>query len=247
VNTPLTRIGEVGEVKGQRLYLQVAEQLRALISEGEFSAGQRLPSERDLAARFEVSRPTIREATIALEIAGAVEVRPGSGVYVTGQGAGSAALPDGQDPGPFEILEARKVIEGEICALAAARIGDEQLARLQALLDAMAAGEGGSDGDSGVDSNGEQAESADEAFHCLIAEASGNSALCATVTWLWRLRNESEISTHFHSRVRQEGSRPIVADHRRILAALRAGDAAGAREAMTAHLQRVIDQLLEVM
>lgn len=237
MNNPLARIGEV---KVQRLYLQVAEQLRALISEGEFRAGQRLPSERDLAARFKVSRPTIREATIALEIAGAVEVRPGSGVYVTGQGSGSAALPDSQDPGPFEILEARRLIEGEICALAARRIGDEQLARLQALLDAM--------GDSGTgDSDGQEAESADEAFHCLIAEASGNSALCATVTWLWRLRNESEISTHFHRRVRQEGSRPIVADHGRILAALRAGDATGARDAMTAHLQRVIDQLLEVM
>lgn len=234
MSTPLTRIGEV---KVQRLYLQVAEQLRALISEGEFTAGQRLPSERDLAARFQVSRPTIREATIALEIAGAVEVRPGSGVYVTGQGTAAAALPDGQDPGPFEILEARKVIEGEICALAAGRIGEEQLARLQALLDAMADGGG----------DGEDAESADEAFHCVIAEASGNSALCAAVTWLWRLRNESEISTHFHRRVRQEGSRPIVADHGRILAALRDGDAAAARDAMTAHLQRVIDQLLEVM
>ncbi|MGB1141118.1 MAG: FadR/GntR family transcriptional regulator, partial [Halioglobus sp.] len=204
---------------------------------GEFEKGQRLPSERDLAARFEVSRPTIREAMIALEIAGAVEVRPGSGVYVTGQGAGFKSLLDSQDPGPFEILEARMLLEGEICALAAERINDEQLARLQALLDAMAYG----------GREGEDAESADEAFHCLIAEASGNSALCGMVTWLWQLRNESEISTHFHRRVREEGSRPIVSDHGRILAALKKGDAKSARRAMTAHLQRVIDQLLEVL
>ncbi len=234
MNNPVTQIRAI---KVQRLYLQVAEQLRALIDNGEFAAGQRLPSERDLAARFEVSRPTVREAMIALEIAGAVEVRPGSGVYVTGQGAAVTALPDCQDPGPFEILEARKLMEGEICALAAQRITDGQLARLQALLDAMAGG-----GRDGAD-----AESADREFHCLIAEASGNSALYAAVTWLWELRNDSEISTHFHRRVREEGSRPIVSDHGKILAALKKGDGDAARDAMTAHLQRVIDQLLEVL
>ena len=224
-------------IKVQRLYLQIAQQLRRLMDDGSFAAGERLPSERDLAEQFGVSRPTIREAMIALEIAGLVEVRSGSGVYVLEGGSNGAELDDRQGAGPFEILEARKIIEGETCALAAQRISDEQLERLQELLDQMA-----------EENKREQAtEQADQQFHCLIAESAGNSALSATIAWLWRLRNESDISTHFHQRVRREGSRPIIADHRAILLALQARDSAAAREAMARHLQRVIDHLLEVL
>lgn len=226
---------EIRAIKVQRLYLQVAEQLRGLIAAGTFAAGDRLPSERDLAARFEVSRPTIREAMIALEIAGLVEVRSGSGVYVLAPDAADNRLPEDAAPGPFEVLEARKLIESETCALAAQRITDEQLDHLQSLLDAMA------------EENRQEAvtEDADEQFHCLIAQAAGNSALLATVTWLWQLRNESGLSTHFHQRLRAQGSRPIIADHQRILMALRARDPEASRAAMAGHLQRVIDHTLE--
>ena len=228
MNTPIQAI------KVRRLYLQVAEQLQALIGDGSFPAGSRLPAERDLAGQFGVSRPTIREAMIALEIAGLVEVRSGSGVYVLERPAG-ARLPETQAPGPFEILEARKLIESECCALAAERIDSEQLARLQSLLAAMDA-----DGQSV-----EEAEAIDQQFHCTIAEAAGNGALHATVSWLWQLRNESEISTRFHQRVREEGSRPIFADHQRILQALKSGDRQAASDAMSSHLQRVVDSLME--
>ena len=228
MNTPIQAI------KVRRLYLQVAEQLQALIGDGSFPVGSRLPAERDLAGQFGVSRPTIREAMIALEIAGLVEVRSGSGVYVLERSAG-ARLPETQAPGPFEILEARKLIESECCALAAERIESVQLARLESLLTAMEA-EGQSV---------EEAESIDQQFHCTIAEAAGNSALHATVSWLWQLRNESEISTRFHQRVREEGSRPILADHQRILHALESGDRQAASDAMSSHLQRVVDSLME--
>mgnify|MGYP001821830098 CR=1 FL=1 len=224
-------------IKAQRLYLQVAQQLRGLIDTGSFAAGKRLPSERDLAEQFGVSRPTIREAMIALEIAGLVEVRSGSGVYVLERRSNGAELDDSQGAGPFEILEARKIIEAETCALAAQRISDGQLARLQELLDEMTE----------ENKREEATEQADEQFHCLIAESAGNGALSATITWLWRLRNESEISTHFHQRVRREGSRPIIADHQAILRALQARDSVAARDAMARHLQRVIDHLLEAL
>lgn len=224
-------------IKVQRLYLQVAEQLQGMVESGTLEAGSRLPSERDLATQFGVSRPTIREAMIALEIAGLVEVRSGSGVYVLEQGDNPGIVSEMQGPGPFEILEARKLIEGETCALAALRISAEQLIRLQELLDEMA------------EENRQEhiTEKADEKFHCVIAEAAGNSALSATISWLWQLRNESEISTHFHQRLREEGDRPILADHQAILEALKAGDADAARAAMSGHLQRVTDHLLEVM
>ncbi|WP_116367707.1 FadR/GntR family transcriptional regulator [Parahaliea mediterranea] len=223
---------KIQTVKVQRLYLQVADQLRELIRKGTPPPGERLPSERDLAEQFGVGRPTIREAMIALEIAGLVQIRSGSGVYVLRRPGKSLSVAN--DPGPFEILEARMLFEAEACALAAERISPEQIATLDALLQDMEQ----------ENQRETMTEAADEKFHCLIAEACGNSAIGATVRWLWQLRNESEISTHFHQRVRQEGSRPIIDDHRRIVAALRQGKASAARNAMRKHLQRVIDNLL---
>src|SRR5438067_10298104 len=110
-------------VEPQRLYRQIAEQLRAAIAAGKFVVGSRLPAERDLAKQLGVSRPSVREALIALEVEGWVEVRIGSGVYVLPQGgagtSGAAAQIPAGEWGPLELLRARRVIEGEIAALAA--------------------------------------------------------------------------------------------------------------------------------
>src|SRR5216110_1658100 len=107
----------------RRLYEQIAQTLSKDIADGKYEVGQRLPSERELAQNFKVSRPTVREAIIALELDGLVEVRLGSGVYVM-----SRQPPGGRegakDIGPFELLEARHAIEGEAAALAAVRIDD---------------------------------------------------------------------------------------------------------------------------
>ena len=221
-------------IKVDRLYLKVAEQILKYIDAEEIEAEQRLPSERDLASQLGVSRPTVREALIALEITGAVEIRSGSGVYVLdGSTASSLQAPD-RGPGPFEILEARRLVESEACALAAERISEESLEHLDELLEAMR-----------LENQQETAtEEADQAFHCVIAEACGNSALDTTIRWLWQLRNQSEISTHFHRRIRSEGIKPIIADHEAIVAALRQRDPDAARKAMGKHLQRVIDHLL---
>ena len=106
----------------QRLYRQIAEQLRELIGKGEFAVGARIPAERDLARQLGVSRPSVREALIALEVEGWVEVRTGSGVYVldrsqrTPPPANGAA---GIEWGPLEIIRARRMVEGETAATAA--------------------------------------------------------------------------------------------------------------------------------
>ena len=101
----------------QRLFQQVVEQIAELIRSGELTPGARLPAERDLSKRLGVSRPTVREAMIALEISGLVEVRSGAGVYVRV----SAAQVQVTDAGPsaFELLAARRIVEGEIAAAAA--------------------------------------------------------------------------------------------------------------------------------
>src|SRR5881396_1870048 len=105
-------------VDNRRLYRQIADQIAALIERGEYKAGERLPPERDLAKQLGVSRPSVREALIALEVEGYVEVRVGSGVYVRGARA-TGTVDLAEDTGPFELIKARWLIEAECAALAA--------------------------------------------------------------------------------------------------------------------------------
>src|SRR5204863_7574961 len=106
-------------VEPKRLYRQIADQLAQLIARGEFPAGTRLPAERELAVSLGVSRTSVREAIISLEMSGLVEVRVGTGIFVTSQNAAVHGNSVDSGPGPFELLDARKLIEGEIAALAA--------------------------------------------------------------------------------------------------------------------------------
>src|SRR5688572_18921718 len=106
-------------VENRRLYRQIADQIAALIERGEYAAGARLPPERDLARQLGVSRPSVREALIALEVEGYVEVRVGSGVYVLGSRGASSRAALSEDSGPFELIKARWLIEAECAALAA--------------------------------------------------------------------------------------------------------------------------------
>ena len=108
-------------IEPRRLYRQIADQVRQLIRLGEFPVGQRLPAERDLAAQFGVSRPSVREALIALEVEGLVEVRVGSGIYVLRREAAASARTVDTEYGPFEIIRARQFIECELAAAAAQR------------------------------------------------------------------------------------------------------------------------------
>jgi DNA-binding FadR family transcriptional regulator len=219
-------------IKTDRLYIKVANQLSRLISDGHIGLGEKFPAERDLAERLGVSRPTIREAMIALEISGLVEIRTGRGIYVSQQRSPQDLEVRDEGPGPFEILEARRCLETETVALAAARITQQQLLELE-----NASQELENEG-----AEGSVTERADERFHCIIAEASRNSALAATVRWLWQLRNESEISTLFHKRVREQGVHPSVNEHRRIFNALKNRDPIAAKNAMRAHISRALER-----
>lgn len=219
----------------ERLYKRVADDLLRLIASGEYETGSRLPAERDLAARYNVSRPTIREAVIALEIAGRVEVRKGSGVYVR---EAQDAPADGSvdlDIGPFELTEARMLIEGEIAALAATLITPEELDELSAVIGRM------------IEENAEPVpggEHADKDFHMIIARASRNSALLAICEDLWNRREASPLTQTMYQSVRLEGVRPSINEHWAIHSALAAGDPRAARAAMRTHLSRVIETML---
>ncbi|WP_043319631.1 FadR/GntR family transcriptional regulator [Microbulbifer sp. HZ11] len=221
-------------MQGARLYQQVAEKLAAAIAAGDYPAGTRLPAERKLAERFEVSRPTVREAIIALELAGCVEVKGGSGVYVTDTEA-SAFSAGESDIGAFEILQARMMFEGEAAGLAAREMTDEEVQQLESILEEMVA-------ENATESS---AEVADEKFHLHIAQCTHNDAVVSVCEHLWKLRNSSSVSARILEKVRQAGSKPRIEEHRRILEAIKSRDPDGARNAMRDHLQRVVQQLLD--
>ncbi|MBW4332016.1 FadR family transcriptional regulator [Stakelama sp. CBK3Z-3] len=216
-----------------RLYERVARDLGAKISEGAYPIGSRLPAERNLAQSYGVSRPTIREAIIALELDGLVEVRMGSGVYVV------ATEPEGgeqsqADVGPFELIEARRAIEGEACAIAAPRIDKAALAELDALVDRMQSAVGDIPAQ----------ETADRQFHMTIAQATNNSAIYNAVETLWDARARSPQYRLLSDKAHSAGVGPIIDEHAAIVEALRSGDAAEARRAMVSHLSRVLESLL---
>ncbi|WP_242123486.1 FadR/GntR family transcriptional regulator [Sphingobium sp. Sx8-8] len=216
-----------------RLYARIAAALRERICSGEFSIGQRLPAERLLAAEYGVSRPTVREALFALETEGLVEVRVGAGVYILSSSTPAETGEAGM--GPFEILEARRLIEGEVCALAASRITEEQLGSLAKLLD---------DIELGATGNISRSEAADREFHLLIAEATQNSALVNAVEALWTAREHSPEYRLMASKAHAAGVIPRIEEHARIHAALARRDASAARNAMRQHLTRVLDSIL---
>ena len=219
----------------QRLYERIAQQLAGSIAKGEYKIGQRLPSERELAQSFSVSRPTVREAIIALELDKLVEVRVGSGVYVANKQppGGKAGV---TDIGPFELLEARRAIEGEACALAAARIEEAQLGELAELVSEMRAEN---------EHDVVLSEDADRRFHELIAAATQNSGMIAAVKMLWDARTRSPQNRSLSAKVRASGIKPRIDEHTAILKALRQRDPEAARAAMREHLTRVIDALLK--
>ncbi len=215
-------------IVSRRLYQQVAERIRQQIQAGSISAGDRLPAEKDLAQQLGVSRPIVREALIALEIAGLVEIRTGSGTYVRDHARLSIPVMDA-GPGPFELLHARLLIEGEVAAEAAVRATDSDLAAIEGTLHDMER----------IMAAGAHAREADQAFHVAIANVAGNSVLADLVARLWQgmfspiFHKLSDLTGHMANQER------TLAEHKAIFAALLTHDPVGARAAMRRHLKTV--------
>jgi len=212
----------------RRLYRQIADQLRALIADGEFIAGARLPSERDLARQFGVSRPSVREALIALEVAGWIEVRIGSGVYVLDRPARVTNPVDVREWGPLELIRARRVVEGETAALAALHGKRKHFDAMARAIDTMR---------SMTDSNLVPLDS-DRAFHLAIVEASGNGVLIETVQGFWEARKGplfTRLGGYFET---VKSWRSTIVEHEAIHAAVLARDAVAARAAMHLHMDK---------
>lgn len=213
-------------VEPQRLYRQIAEQLRAAITAGKFVAGARLPAERDLAKQLGVSRPSVREALIALEVEGWVEVRTGSGVYVLERSTTRASAIAPTEWGPLELIRARRVIEGEVAALAALQAKRKDLGAMELALQAMR-----DDADAG-----QLPLDGDRAFHTAIVQACGNVVLTETVQGFWDARRGplfTRLGGYFET---VPSWRAAITEHEAIVAAIRARNAADARAAMHVHM-----------
>lgn len=227
----------IESIENRRLYRQIADQISRLIEAGEFKAGKRLPPERMLAAQLNVSRPTVREALIALEVEGWVDIRGGTGVFVVerqdennptmaekpASPANNSKLPL---PGPLDVLYARDLIEPEVAALAAKNATPEAIQSIARILGSMVC----------CSANDPKHLEFDHHFHFGLAEATGNAALVQTMETLWIMRMSPlyiRLQDHFHNETIWQ--RAII-EHREILEAIKASDPKAARAAMHRHL-----------
>ena len=233
-------------LRGRQLYEHIVDRILDDVRGGRLSAGDRLPSERDLARGLEVSRSSVREAVAALQTEGLVRTRPGAGSFLADDaaarahalalgrdGGGGNGLPGHADASPSALLEARALFEPAIAALAAQRhredaYAEELLASMEEIPDPESA-EGRA-----------RWNDADRHFHRQVAVMTGNPVLAAIAEWvaevmdepLWqRLRDES-IAVPGHMRIH-------MAEHRMIYEAVAGGEAQAAEFYAREHIERV--------
>ena len=224
----------VRQVRKTKVYHEIVDQIRELISAGRIKPGDRLPPERELAELFKASRNSVRDAIRVLEQMGLIESRQGDGTYVRSVSAEELAEPLAlmllqSRTQMRELWEVRRVLEPALAEFAATRITEEELDELEAILDAQRRK---------VEA-GFIALEEDTAFHNGIAEAARNTVMLRALDTLVDLLRQSR-----EQRLQQH-DRPAssLAGHRRILAALQRHDPETARAAMLQHLRDIEDRV----
>jgi GntR family transcriptional repressor for pyruvate dehydrogenase complex len=222
-------------IKKIRIHEEVFSQIRELIGEGRFKARDQLPSERELAETFKVSRTSVREALRALESQGLIVSRTGAGNFVADLPVESLVAPLArllidEKTALADVFEMRKLIEPQIAALAAERATASDIAQLKRIVRKQA--DAVSRGETGVE--------ADAELHLAIGRATQNRALQKLVSGLmeilWRSREES-----LQTDKRRASS---IAAHRGIIAAIEKHDKAKARSEMLRHIEQVEESVL---
>jgi GntR family uxuAB operon transcriptional repressor len=230
---------DVRLLRGKRLYQVVARQIARLIEEKSGEPGWRLPSERELADELGVSRPSVREAVIALEMRGIVEVHGRAGIVVLPAATNLInfdTINTDVGAGPFEILEARKAVEASAAAMAAARATSYDFMQLEETIAAMQ--------DASVVEEGH--DPADRDFHRAIAGMTGNAIIVSMVDALWTQQESSRMWKAIHQRIYKAEISPLwIGQHFGILSALKARNSDAAYKAMWHHISSVASELLE--
>ncbi|WP_435928905.1 transcriptional regulator ExuR [Dryocola sp. BD613] len=219
----------------RRLYQQLAAELKYRIENGVYQPGEKLPAERFIAEEKNVSRTVVREAIIMLEVEGYVEVRKGSGIHVISSQAKHTAIPDERFEfasfGPFELLQARQLIESNIAEFAAIQVTKQDIVKLMEIQE-MARNEQ-SFRDSEWDLN----------FHIQVALATQNSALAAIVEKMWSQRIHNPYWKKLHEHIDKRTVDNWCDDHDNILKALIRKDPNAAKLAMWQHLENTKQML----
>jgi GntR family transcriptional repressor for pyruvate dehydrogenase complex len=213
-------------IETRRLYQLIADRIRGLIGEGHFEPGSRLPPERDLAQQLGVSRPSLREALIALDIDGTVDIRMGSGVYVCElrEGDGQALAAMGESPS--ELMQARAAVEGEVIVRACARLTPEGLEKVHRSVETMRE----------TIAAGRSPMEADRQFHLAIADMAGNLVLSRLVGELFDGRH-APVAAKLSGLAENVVTWALaLEEHERIVRALDARDPGAAQAAMRTHL-----------
>ncbi len=227
--------------KPKRLYQEIGLKLYEELSDSRFSVGDRLPPERDIAESLGVSRAVVREALIMLELMGLVEVRKGSGIYLIKQPTEN--LPekefessvDKDDVGPFEMMQARQLLESHVAEFAATQATKKDIIKMRDALELEK---------QNIEVPGNNHD-ADKLFHLAIAEATQNSVLVDLVESLWERREKSPMWKQLHRHIIDQTYRKQwLVDHEDILLAIQQKKPEAARNAMWRHLENVKDTLL---
>ena len=223
-------------IETRRLYRQIADQIANLITAGEYTPGMRLPAERMLAEQLKVSRPSVREALIALEVEGWVDIRGGTGIFVSetppiaaqhASAPGVAPSKDFPAVGPIELLDARDMVEPEVAALAARHASDETIVAFSRIMGDMVC----------CSSTDPRHMEYDHQFHSALAAATGNAALVQVMETLWAMRLAPlyvQLQNHFHN---ESIWQQAILEHREIFEAVKSRDPKSARTAMHRHIQ----------
>lgn len=225
---------KLSPLKKVRFYENLIEQIKTSIEFGELKAGDKLPSERELAAALSISRAAVREAISALEFSGIVEIRPGVGVFLAGNSSEEILLKinnilERRGGHLVELLEMRQGVESQAAYLAASRAVDEQKRKVRrAYLDLEEAVEGGHIG-----------SEEDFRFHLSVVDASGNQLLGQVIELVSGRFKDSLEESRKESLSIPGQSEKILLEHKEILEAIESGEAERARASMWDHLENV--------
>ncbi|MEG9482564.1 FCD domain-containing protein [Mannheimia sp. HC-2023] len=222
-----------------RTYTKIGKILKEEISQGKYRVGDKLPTEREISERFDVSRTIVREAMVMLEVEKLIEVKKGSGVYVIkipelNQDESSVEL---RDVGPFELLQARQLLESSIAEFAAQQATKQDIQVLRNILER----------EKKLLLEKMDDYSADKEFHLALAMITGNDVLVQLQEQLWKYRFNSAMWTQLHTRILQHDHHHLwIQDHENILNAIQRKNPALARRAMWQHLENVKTKLFEL-
>ncbi|TGZ98768.1 FCD domain-containing protein [Rodentibacter pneumotropicus] len=223
-----------------RSYKKIGNKLKEQLINRQYQVGDKLPAERDLAEHFNVSRTVIREALIMLEIENLIEVRKGSGIYVIALPQHTASnddFLDKVDVGPFELLQARQLLESSIAEFAALQVTRADITKLKDILAT----------ERKTLEQGDKDYVADEDFHLTIAEITQNEVIIQMQKALWDLRVNSQMWKGLHTHIPNQSYRYLwLQDHENIITALQRKDPAMAKKAMWQHLENVKQKLFEL-